>query len=97
MDRTPGVALDVCASFAGDVIRRFYPFIFGIVFLSQACQRETGLQAFEPRGPRSTGIASADTAVSNSSNFNGTAIAAGRTVWFTSVFKVSGVGSSGQL
>src|SRR5678809_1335424 len=30
----------------------------------------------------------------NASNFNGTAIAAGRTIWFTSVFKVSGLGSA---
>jgi hypothetical protein len=31
---------------------------------------------------------------SSASNFNGTAIAAGRTIWFTSVFKVSGLGSA---
>jgi RHS repeat-associated protein len=29
----------------------------------------------------------------NSSNFNGTAISAGRTIWFTSIFKITGVGN----
>jgi len=39
----------------------------------------------------STGAAA--TVSTLSSNFNGTSIAAGRTIWFSSVFKASGVGS----
>src|SRR5947207_10473487 len=39
-------------------------------------------------------LAQALTSSSNASNFNGTAIAAGRSIWFSSVIKVSGVGST---
>jgi len=95
MDRTPRVALDVCASFSVHATRRFFLSLMVVGLLSQACQRESATQSFEHGGSRSTAVASADTAVSNPSNFNGTAIASGRTIWFTSVFKVSGVGSSG--
>ena len=43
----------------------------------------------------STGEATSGPVVTtNASNFNGTAIDAGRTLWFSSVFKVSGVGTS---
>jgi hypothetical protein len=51
-------------------------------------QSQPALEALEDRVvPSSTGLIS--------SNFNGTAIATGSTVWFNSVVKVSGVGSSG--
>src|SRR6267378_6178325 len=95
MDRTPRVALDVCASLSVHATRRFFLSLMAVALLSQACQRESAIQSLEHGGSRSTAVASADTAVSNPSNFNGTAIASGRTIWFTSVFKVSGVGSSG--
>jgi hypothetical protein len=78
MDRTPRVALDVCASFSVHATRRFFLSLMAVAFLSLACQRESATQSFEHGGSRSTAVASADTAVSNQSNFNGTAIASGR-------------------
>jgi hypothetical protein len=43
---------------------------------------------------RKMAMALQGTSVVNTSNFNGTPIPAGRYIWFTSVIKVSGVGSS---
>ena len=46
------------------------------------------LEALEERAlPSSTGVIT--------SNFNGTAVSAGSSIWFNSVVKVSGVGSAG--
>jgi hypothetical protein len=55
-----------------------FPFLDGSRFPFAGCQRESAAQSFEHGGSRSTAVASADTAVSNQSNFNGTAIASGR-------------------
>jgi len=73
MDRTHRVAADVCL------------LAICAAFLSQSCQRENAAQPFEHGGSRSKALVSADSAVSNASNFNGTAIPSGRTIWFTSV------------
>jgi RHS repeat-associated protein len=95
MDWTPRVALDVCASFAARVTRSFLLVAIATATFSQACQRENAAPAFDHAGARSAAVTSADSAVSSASNFNATSIAAGRTVWFTSVFKASGVPSTG--
>lgn len=95
MDRTLRVTLDVCASFTALVTRRCFLLAICAAFFSQACQRENAAQPLEHGGSRSKAAASADAPVSNASNFNGTAISSGRTIWFTSVFKASGVPSTG--
>src|SRR4051812_41677955 len=48
----------------------------------------------ERRDPVEKSAQAVTTGSSNASNFNGTAIAAGSSIWFSSVFKVSGVGSA---
>jgi hypothetical protein len=66
------------SSFSVHATRRFFLSLTAVAFLSLACQRESATQSFEHGGSRSTAVASADTAVSNQSNFNDTAIASGR-------------------
>jgi len=64
--------------------------------LLTACAQPQERSAAGRKEPPPARIAQALTSipvVSNASNFNGTAIPAGRFIWFSSVMKVSGVGS----